>query len=64
VPGPKGVDRPVTVMNAPFLCDEDGPGTDRPPPACGEHNDVVLAEAGYTEQEIAALHAVGAFWNR
>lgn len=62
VPGPKGLDRPVTVMNAPFLCNEDGPGTDRPAPALGEHNDEVLLQAGYSPAEIAVLRATGAFW--
>lgn len=62
VPGPKGLDRPVTVMNAPFLCNEDGPGTDRPAPNVGEHNDQVLAEAGYSADEIAAFRRSGAIW--
>jgi crotonobetainyl-CoA:carnitine CoA-transferase CaiB-like acyl-CoA transferase len=62
VPGPAGVDRPVTVMNAPFLCDEDGPGTDRPAPAVGEHNAEVLSEAGYTPEEVACFEAEGVFW--
>ena len=62
VPGPKGLDRPVTVMNAPFMCNEDGPGTDRPAPNVGEHNDEVLAEAGYSAEEIAAFRRSGAIW--
>ncbi len=62
VPGPPGVDRPVTVMNAPFLCDEDGPGVERAAPGIGEHNAEVLAEAGYSPEEIAAFAREGAFW--
>jgi crotonobetainyl-CoA:carnitine CoA-transferase CaiB-like acyl-CoA transferase len=27
-----------------------------PPPALGEHTDAVLADAGFTADEIAALH--------
>jgi len=62
VPGPKGLERTVTVMNAPFLCNEDGPGSDRPAPNVGEHNDEVLAEAGYSAEEIAAFRRSGAIW--
>ena len=32
----------------------------RPAPAFGEHTDAVLAEAGYSEQEIAAMLESGA----
>ena len=30
-----------------------------PPPACGEHTEAVLREAGYTDEEIAALRQAG-----
>ncbi len=62
VPGPKGLDRPVTVMNAPFLCNEDGPGTDRPAPTVGEHTEAVLREAGCDEATIEAMRRSGAIW--
>ena len=62
VPGPKGLDRPVTIMNAPFLCDEDGPGTDQPAPNIGEHNEAVLRGLGYSEEEIGAARGSGVFW--
>ena len=62
VPGPKGLGRSVTIMNAPFMCNEDGPGTDRPAPNVGEHNDELLAEAGYSAKEIEAFRASGAIW--
>jgi CoA:oxalate CoA-transferase len=41
-----GVDGPVTLLNAPFVCSEDGPGVDLPPPRLGEHTEAVLAEFG------------------
>jgi len=62
VPGPKGYDKPVTIMNAPFLCNEDGPGTDKPAPNVGEHNDELLAEAGYSAEQIEVFHRTGAIW--
>jgi alpha-methylacyl-CoA racemase len=38
---------------------EAAPPPDRPPPLLGEHSDEVLAEAGLTRAEIAALHRAG-----
>ena len=36
------------------------PGARRPGPALGEHTDEVLAAAGFSAEEIAALHEAGA----
>jgi len=51
----QGLDFAPTLFNPPFVFAHDSPGTDRPPPAIGEHTDAVLAEIGYTPDEIAAL---------
>ena len=40
--------------------DRSTPGTVRPAPAVGAHTDEVLAEAGFSTDEIALLHAAGA----
>jgi alpha-methylacyl-CoA racemase len=40
--------------------DRSAPGPVRPAPATGAHTDEVLAEAGFSADEIAALHAAGA----
>jgi len=37
----------------------DGGGIARPPPMLGEHTDQVLAEVGYSTDEIAAFRAEG-----
>jgi itaconate CoA-transferase len=49
----------VRVLRAPFNIE----GVDEPPsavPAVGEHTDAVLAELGYSSEDIATLHAAGA----
>lgn len=50
----------VTLAGSGVRLAHGGPALDRPPPAAGEHTDAVLAEAGYTATEIAALRAAGA----
>ena len=40
--------------------DRSTPEAVRPAPATGAHTDEVLAEAGFSADEIAALHAAGA----
>ena len=50
-----GVGKPVTVPLAAFKFAHDGPSIERPPARLGEHTDEVLASAGYSAQDIAAL---------
>jgi alpha-methylacyl-CoA racemase len=56
-----GVEAPVRLLGAPFkLSRTPADPARRPGPALGEHTDEVLAEAGYSAEEIAALRAAGA----
>jgi alpha-methylacyl-CoA racemase len=56
-----GVERPVKLLGAPVRLSRTPADPARGPgPALGEHTDAVLAEAGYSAQEIAALRAAGA----
>ena len=52
-----GVEKPVTVVVAPYQFRKDGPAIDRPPPRLGEHNDEILELAGFTPAEIAHMRA-------
>ncbi|MGE0621024.1 MAG: CaiB/BaiF CoA transferase family protein [Pseudomonadales bacterium] len=45
----------VRLVRAGYGTDRDGPHTDRPPPAHGEHTDEILTELGYTTAEIQKL---------
>lgn len=51
---------PLTLVGPGFRLAHGGGQIDRPPPTPGEHNDEVLAEAGFTADEIAAFKASGA----
>jgi alpha-methylacyl-CoA racemase len=56
-----GVEGPVRLLGTPIkLSRTPGDPTRGPGPALGEHTAEVLAAAGYSEDEIAALHAQGA----
>lgn len=48
------------VVRTPLNIEGLKPGVTRPVPALGEHADEILAEAGYTADEIAALRDAGA----
>ena len=49
----------VILAGSGFRLAHHGGGIDRPPPMLGEHNDEVLAEAGYSAAEIADFRAEG-----
>ena len=52
--------KPVTVMNAAFTADKDGPALGGPVPGLGEHTAQVLGELGYSQDAIARLQEEGA----
>jgi crotonobetainyl-CoA:carnitine CoA-transferase CaiB-like acyl-CoA transferase len=56
-----GVDRPVRLLGSPFkLSRTPADPTRAPGPSLGDHTDEVLTGAGYTPEEISALHEAGA----
>ena len=52
-----GIEGSFTVPVAAFKFAHDGPRIDRPPPMFGQHNEEVLAELGYSEQDIAGFRS-------
>ena len=59
--GQPGADRPIDLLGVPVkLSRTPGDPTRAPGPSLGEHTDEVLAGAGFSELEIAALHESGA----
>ncbi len=56
-----GAEKPVRLLGAPVKFSATPADTDRlPGPGFGEHTDEVLAAAGYSPDEIAAMHSSGA----
>jgi alpha-methylacyl-CoA racemase len=56
-----GVEEPVKLLGVPIkLSRTPGDASRAPAPGLGDHTDAVLGEAGYTADEIAALHESGA----
>ncbi len=47
-------------VNAGFVCDADGPGTNEPPPRVGQHATEILQELGFAPPDVERLIAVGA----
>jgi crotonobetainyl-CoA:carnitine CoA-transferase CaiB-like acyl-CoA transferase len=56
VPG----DKAVTLVNAGYVANTDGPRLQRPVPALGADTDDILRELGYTQSDIATLRGDGA----
>jgi crotonobetainyl-CoA:carnitine CoA-transferase CaiB-like acyl-CoA transferase len=56
-PGAPGIGGPFGVPKAAFKLAHGGAAIRTPPPRFGEHNDEVLAEIGYSAEEIARLRA-------
>jgi crotonobetainyl-CoA:carnitine CoA-transferase CaiB-like acyl-CoA transferase len=55
-----GAERPVRLLGVPIkLTRTPGDASRGPGPELGEHTDAILSEAGYTPDELAALHASG-----
>jgi crotonobetainyl-CoA:carnitine CoA-transferase CaiB-like acyl-CoA transferase len=52
--------KPLTLMNAGFVADADGPALQRRLPGLGEHTSEVLAEIGYGPEDIERLRQAGA----
>lgn len=50
---------PVTVVKAGFITDDDGPSIRSKPPHLGEHSDEILAELGFTPDDIKGLRERG-----
>jgi crotonobetainyl-CoA:carnitine CoA-transferase CaiB-like acyl-CoA transferase len=55
-----GADRPVRLLGPPFKLSRTPAEPTRAGPGLGDHTDEVLGAAGYTAEEIAALHDAGA----
>jgi crotonobetainyl-CoA:carnitine CoA-transferase CaiB-like acyl-CoA transferase len=55
--GAPGIEGGFSVPVAAFKLKHGGPRIDSPPPRFGEHNDQILAELGYSADQIARLRA-------
>jgi len=49
----------LTLVGSGFRLEHGGGAITRPPPKLGEHTQQVLEEAGYSENEIAAMREAG-----
>ncbi|WEX10923.1 CaiB/BaiF CoA-transferase family protein [Chelativorans sp. AA-79] len=55
-----GIPGTITVPKAAFKLAHGGARMDRPPPRMGEHSEALLAELGYSAEEVAAFRDAGA----
>lgn len=53
------LERRMKVLNAGFATDADGPGSTATAPDLGQHTDEILAEIGYSPQDIAGMRERG-----
>ena len=51
----------LPIIGQAFVANEDGPDIFGPPPRLGEHVDTVMAQAGYSADEVAKLRGEGVF---
>jgi crotonobetainyl-CoA:carnitine CoA-transferase CaiB-like acyl-CoA transferase len=59
VAGARGLEREIAVTRSGFTIAGVEPALDRPPPALGEHTDDILADLGYTPDDIRGLRERG-----
>ena len=59
LPPAPGLGAPFQAVNVGFKLQTNGPSIDRSPPAVGEHSEEILAQFGYTPDEIRGLRETG-----
>jgi len=55
---------PLRMPAPPMRMSGTSPGSDRPPPALGQHGQAILLELGYEEADVAKLREDGVLWVR